>query len=121
MSLVTYDDIVANEELRTYILKADEALKAIGYTEHAFANMAGRPPTPAICCWSWLRGPHRRAGRIAGYMHDIGNVVNRVGHAQSGALMAFRIWINGHARQRWRRWYPPSVTTTKAPPFRSTA
>ncbi len=92
MSLVTYDDIVANEELKTYILKADEALKAIGYTEHAFAHM-GRTAADACNLLLELGCDARTAelARIAGYMHDSGNVVNRVGHAQSGALMAFRI------------------------------
>ncbi len=98
-------------------------LKAIGYTEHAFAHM-GRTAADACNLQLELGCEARTAelARIAGYMHDIGNVVNRVGQAQSGALMAFRILDKmGIARRRGGDGgIRHRFTTTKAPPFRST-
>lgn len=91
MSL-TYQDIKNNEEIRIYIKKADQALEALGYTEHAFAHMTKTAVTAAEILEK-TGYPERtiELARIAGYMHDIGNVINRTDHAQSGAVMAFRI------------------------------
>ncbi|MFA9379826.1 MAG: HD domain-containing protein [Acetanaerobacterium sp.] len=71
---------------------ADESLKALGYTEHAFAHVT-RSAQTAFDVLSQLGFDEHTCelARIAGYMHDIGNVINRVDHAQSGAIMAFRI------------------------------
>ena len=87
-----FNTILANEEIRTYITQADASLIALGFTEHSFAHVVKCAETAA----SLLRqlGYDERQielAKIAGYMHDIGNVVNRVDHAQSGAVMAFRI------------------------------
>lgn len=87
-----YNMILANEEIRTYITQADASLIALGFTEHSFAHVVKCAETAA----SLLRqmGYDERQielAKIAGYMHDIGNVINRVDHAQSGAVMAFRI------------------------------
>ena len=57
--------------------------------------------------------------RIAAYMHDIGNVVNRHDHALSGATMAFRILDKmGMEPPTWPPSSPPSATTTTPPPTR---
>ncbi len=90
--MITFAEIKNNNELKTYIKKADESLKALGYTEHAFAHVT-KCATVAGELLGQLGYDARTAelARIAGYMHDIGNVVNRVDHAQSGAVMAFRI------------------------------
>jgi hypothetical protein len=90
--MVTYHDVKNCQEINTYIRQADVSLKAMGYTEHAFAHCVRCAELAA----SWLLllgGSEREAelARIAAYMHDIGNVVNRYGHAQSGALIAFRL------------------------------
>ena len=89
---LTYQDIKNNEEIRIYIKKADQALEALGYTEHAFAHMTKTAVTAAEILEK-TGYPERtiELARIAGYMHDIGNVINRTDHAQSGAVMAFRI------------------------------
>lgn len=89
---LTYQDIKNNEEIRIYIEKADESLKALGYTEHSFAHMTRTAHTAAHIL-EILDYPERTVelAKIAGYMHDIGNVINRTDHAQSGAVMAFRI------------------------------
>lgn len=90
--MVTWQDIVNDEAVKTYIKKADESLIALGYTEHSFTHV-GRVAQVAGEILITLGYPDRvvELAKIAGYLHDIGNVVNRVDHAQSGALMAFRI------------------------------
>jgi len=93
--MITYQDVVQNETVKTYIRKADETLNALGYTEHSFAHVgivakeAGR--VLEVLGYSERE---QELARIAGYLHDIGNIVNRVDHAQSGAVMAFRILDN---------------------------
>lgn len=90
--MITYKDIKSSREIQTYIKRADETLAALGYTEHAFAHV-GKVAEQAQQILKVLGYDDRTAelAKIAGYMHDIGNVVNRVDHAQSGAIMAFRI------------------------------
>ena len=87
-----FEDIKRSAQVRTYITKANEALGALGYTEHSFGHVE-LVSKRAGDYLAVLGYPDHlvELSRIAGYMHDIGNVVNRVGHAQSGAVMAFRI------------------------------
>ena len=90
--MLTYNDIKNNEAIREYIKCADESLSALGYTEHSFAhvcNVAER--VKYILSELGFDEHYVELGMIAAYMHDIGNLVNRVDHSQSGALMAFRI------------------------------
>lgn len=89
---ITFEQIRNNEDIKTYITKADESLKALGYTEHSFAHV-GKVSEDAAYILSELGYPERQVelARIAGYLHDIGNLVNRVDHSQSGAVMAFRV------------------------------
>ena len=93
--MVTYDQIKNDKDIKTYTMMADQTLSALGFTEHSLphvtraADVAGRILTKL--------GYDKRTvelAKIAGYMHDIGNTVNRVDHAQSGAIMAFRILTN---------------------------
>ena len=89
---ITFEDIRNNKAVQTYIQKADESLAALGYTEHSFshvmrvAGLAGE-----ILITLDFDARQAELARIAGYLHDIGNVINRIDHAQSGAVMAFRI------------------------------
>ena len=87
-----YNTILANEEIRTYITQADASLIALGFTEHSFAHVVKCAETAASLL-SQMGYDERQIelAKIAGYMHDIGNVINRSDHAQSGAVMAFRI------------------------------
>ncbi len=90
--MITYTDVKNNEEIKTYIRMADETLKSLGFTEHSFAHVVRCADVAGIILTKL--GYDRRTvelGQIAGYMHDIGNVVNRIDHAQSGAVMAFRL------------------------------
>ena len=90
--LVTYEDIRNDESIKCYITEADRALSALGYTEHSFPHVV-KAATMAEMILLTLNYPKRTAelAKIAGYMHDIGNIVNRIDHAQSGAVMAFRL------------------------------
>ncbi len=89
---MTYEQIKNNTEVRTYIAQADASLRALGFTEHSFAHV-GHVAEMAGYILKTLGFPQRTVelGKIAGYLHDIGNLVNRVEHSQSGAIMAFRI------------------------------
>ena len=91
-NMITAWEIKQNPQIRTYIEKADEALAALGFTEHSYAHVT-RAAHFAQKLLSDLGFPERTCelAWIAGYMHDIGNVINRIDHAQSGAIMAFRI------------------------------
>ena len=90
--MITYNDIKNNEEIKSYIVKADESLKALGYTEHAFAHV-GLVAQRASEILSSLGYSEREVEivKIASHLHDIGNIVNRKEHSQSGAIIAFRI------------------------------
>lgn len=89
---VTFESITRNEEVQTYIKRADLSLQRMGFTEHSFAHV-GRVSTVAGNLLHDLGYSVHivELARIAGYLHDIGNIVNRIDHAQSGAIMAFRI------------------------------
>ena len=89
---ITFEDIKNNEAVNTYIKKADESLIALGYTEHSFAHVT-KVAHLASGILSEFGYSEREVelAKIAGYLHDIGNVINRTDHAQSGAVMAFRI------------------------------
>ena len=90
--MITFSEIKNSEEIRTYIALADESLVALGFTEHSFAHVTHVAETVKYLLET-LGYSEREVelGQIAGYLHDIGNVINRVDHSQSGAMMAFRI------------------------------
>ncbi len=89
---MNYSEIKQNEEINTYIRHADMSLKALGFTEHSFAHVTMVAENAGYIL-DTLGFPERTVElvKIAGYLHDIGNLVNRVEHSQSGAIMAFRI------------------------------
>ncbi len=90
--MITPETLKKSQSISTYIKKADEALLALGYTEHSFAHVT-RVAAFAESLLLKLGYDARTAelAWMAGYLHDIGNIVNRIDHAQSGAVMAFRI------------------------------
>ncbi len=93
--MLTYEQIQKNEAIRTYITRADESLKALGVTEHSFAHVSRVAETAGYILETMGFGEREiELAKIAGYLHDIGNLVNRIDHAQSGAVMAFRILDN---------------------------
>lgn len=95
MSNITYEYIRRNKDIQTYINSADAALSTIGYTEHSNAHVE-RAAAAAYMILKTLEYDDRTCelAQIAAYMHDIGNVINRIDHAQSGAVMAFRLLDN---------------------------
>lgn len=95
--MVTFEEIKNNEAINTYIRKADQTLSELGFTEHSFAHV-GMVATNASYIMETLGYSEREVElvKIAAYLHDIGNLVNRVDHSQSGAVMAFRILDNLH-------------------------
>ena len=90
--MVTFEDVKNNPDIRAYISKADESLIALGYTEHSFAHVTKVAEAAAEILHTLGHSEHEiELVKIAGYLHDIGNIVNRIDHAQSGAVMAFRL------------------------------
>ena len=90
--MLTYEDVTKNEAIRTYIMRADESLLALGFTEHSFAHVMHVAETAGYILETL--GYDKRTvelAKIAGYLHDIGNLVNRSEHSQSGAVMAWSI------------------------------
>ncbi len=90
--IITADELSKNDNIRTYINAADASLAALGYTEHSFAHVAevGQRARYILETLGYSNRDIELA-RIAALLHDIGNLVNRVDHSQSGAVMAFRI------------------------------
>ena len=89
---IRYEDVIKDEAVKTYIQKADETLTALGYTEHSFGHVTkvAKLASEILLILGYSEREAELAA-IAGYLHDIGNVINRIDHAQSGAVMAFRI------------------------------
>ena len=89
---MTYEQVKKDHAVNVYIAQADASMEALGFTEHSFAHVT-QVAQIAGDILKALNYPERTVEltRIAGYLHDIGNVVNRVDHSQSGAVMAFRI------------------------------
>lgn len=90
--MISFEEIKKNKDINTYIKKADESLLALGFTEHSFAHV-GFVAEKCRYILDTMGYPARQVelARIAAYLHDIGNIVNRSEHSQSGAVMAFRI------------------------------
>ena len=93
--MLTYEKVKNDSSVRTYISAADASLKALGFTEHSFGHVV----KVAECAGEILEtlGYDKNTveiAKIAGVLHDIGNLVNRSEHSQSGAVMAFRILDN---------------------------
>ncbi|MBR2021936.1 MAG: HD domain-containing protein [Clostridia bacterium] len=90
--MTTYEGIKKNDAINTYIKKADESLAALGFTEHSFAHVTKVATDAAYILETLGFSEHEiELAKIAGHMHDIGNLVNRSEHSQSGAIMAFKI------------------------------
>ncbi len=90
--MITLDDVKKNPEVDALILGAQKQLNALGYTEHGHRHIS-IVSKRAGDILEKLGYPERTVelARIAGYLHDIGNCVNRVDHAHSGAIMAYNL------------------------------
>ena len=90
--MITFSDIKNDERIKTFIARADASLLVLGYTEHSFAHVGMVSSNAAYILEMLGYSEHEvELVRIASYLHDIGNLVNRADHSQSGAIMAFRI------------------------------
>jgi hypothetical protein len=89
MRVVTLDDVRHDHEVQVFIDKADEKLEVLGYTEHG-PRHAGVVAGIARTVLARLGRPDREAelAAIAGYLHDVGNGVNRLDHGIAGALFS---------------------------------
>lgn len=93
--MVTFEEIKKNEDIKTYITGADASLVSLGYTEHSFAHVGKVADTARYILETLEFDPREvELAQIAAYLHDIGNLINRTDHSQSGAVMAFRILDN---------------------------
>lgn len=90
--MITYEQIKNDSAIRIYVKEADASLEALGYTEHSYAHVTKVAETAGHVL-STLGYDERTVelAKISGFLHDIGNLVNRVDHSQSGAIIAFRI------------------------------
>ena len=93
--MLTYETIRNDKAIQTYITRADESLAALGFTEHSFAHVCHVADMAGYILTTM--GYDERTvelAKIAGYLHDIGNLVNRSEHSQSGAVMAWTLLQN---------------------------
>ena len=90
--MITYDDVRNNIEVKALVEGSQKQLNALGYTEHSVRHVT-MVADRAAKVLETLGYPEERIelARIAGYMHDIGNCVNRVDHAHTGAILAYQI------------------------------
>ena len=90
--MLTYEQVINSEAIKTYIIRADESLGALGFTEHSFSHVFHVAETAGYILTT-MGYDERTAelAKIAGYLHDIGNLVNRKEHSQSGAIMAWSL------------------------------
>ena len=95
--MVTFESIKQDASIRTYIQKADESLRALGFTEHSLAHVGLVAANSKYILETLGYEPRQvELVQIAAYLHDIGNLVNRIDHSQSGAVMAFRLLDHLH-------------------------
>ena len=93
--MMTYEQIRENPTIQTYIAQADKSLAALGFTEHSYAHVTRVAEMAGYILETLGYDEHTvEVAKIASYLHDIGNLVNRSEHSQSGAVMAFRILDN---------------------------
>ena len=90
--MITFADVKNNDEINNLILNSQKQLDALGYTEHAMRHITIVSRRAAEVLEKLGYDQHTiELAKIAGYMHDIGNAVNRVDHAHSGAILAYQI------------------------------
>lgn len=90
--MVTFEDVKNNPEVQELIVGAQRQLNALGYTEHSIRHVSIVSNRAAKILQDLGYDEHRvELARIAGFLHDIGNGVNRVDHAHSGAILAYNI------------------------------
>ena len=90
--MVTLEELKKDEEVECFIKNAQRQLDALGYTEHSRRHLDLVSERAASILETLGYSSHEiELAKIAGYLHDIGNAVNRVDHAHSGAILAYNI------------------------------
>ena len=90
--MVTFSNVKNNKEINYLIESSQKQLDALGYTEHSMRHINIVSNRAAEVLQKLDYNEHRvELARIAGYMHDIGNTINRVDHAHTGAILAYNI------------------------------
>ena len=90
--MLTYETVSQSKTIRTYITRADESLAALGFTDHSFSHVIHVARSAGYIMQTMGYDDRTvELAKIAGYLHDIGNLVNRKDHSQSGAVMAWSI------------------------------
>lgn len=92
MKKLTYETISHAKEVNIYLEQGNKVLGALGYTDHSRKHTAKVAVTAGRILKKLGYDEHTiELAKIAGYMHDIGNSINRIDHAHTGALMAFQL------------------------------
>ena len=90
--MITLEDVKNNKEVQALIEGTQKQLNVLGFTEHSIRHISIVSKRAADILRTFDYSEERiELAKIAGYLHDIGNCVNRVDHAQSGALLAYNI------------------------------
>ena len=90
--MVTLEDVKNNPEDQELVIRAQKQLNALGYTEHSQRHVSIVSSRAGRILKTLGYDKHRiELAQIAGYLHDIGNGVNRVDHAHTGAILAYNI------------------------------
>ena len=90
--MVTLQDVIKNEEIQAFVNASQKQLEALGYTEHSNRHIGiVSKRTGEILEKLGFDERTIELGKIAGYLHDIGNCVNRTDHAHSGAILSYNI------------------------------
>ena len=86
---MTFEEIKNNEEINEFINKGNYNLGLLGYTDHSQIHCSIVADTAAMILKKFGYSEHDiELAKIAGYMHDIGNAINRTHHAEYGGLLA---------------------------------
>lgn len=84
-----FDEIKNNKEILAFLKKGNENLGILGFTDHSEAHcMLVADRAAHILKTLGYKEKEIELARIAGFMHDIGNAINRVNHAEYGAILA---------------------------------
>ena len=90
--MITLEDVKNNPEVQELVIGAQKQLDALGYTEHSVRHISIVSHRAGRILETLQYDEHRiELAKIAGYLHDIGNGINRVDHAHTGAILAYQI------------------------------
>ena len=90
--MIKLEDVKNNEEVKELVFGAQRQLDVLGYTEHSVRHIEIVSQRASyILTTLGYEEKEIELAKIAGYLHDIGNCINRVDHAHNGAILAYNI------------------------------